>query len=886
MGSSNDDQQHAIERDRRLSALLAQALDLPTAQRTALLDRVREQDATLGAELADLLAADACSQPLLDAPLLAAATLPASGDHVGPYRLVRSLGRGGMGEVWLAERSNGGFTQTVALKLIRPGFDSRAVRERFLRERQILADLTHPHIARLLDGGTGSGGQPWFALEYVEGEPLTALAARLTLSARLRLFVQVCRAVHYAHSHLVIHRDLKPANILVTADGAPKLLDFGIATLLSDPAGRAGDTALTALSGRAATPEYAAPEQLAGGAVTTACDVYALGLVLYELLTGMRCDRGSAITPAPSAAAGNAVLRRALRGDLDTIVQRALAPEPPRRYASAEALAEDVERHLGGLPVTARRDSVGYRAGKFLRRHWLVASAAAAVVLALAAGLGAALWQAGVARAESQRAETVSAFLTDLFQSNDPDRAQGENPSARELLDRGALRAQDSLGANPDLGIALSGVIGTLYGELGAYDAAQPLLDRRIDAARQRYGENDPRTLRALLDRAHLDVLRYRFDAARPQIEHALAALERAQPGGADHADALGLRARIEMEKGEYPAALRDYRAAEAIRRGVFGAADRRTAETALGIADVEQRLGRYAAAEATMRAAIVELDADPATPLSLRSQARFRLAAIEKDAGRPREAELLLREMLPLLRNAWGADHERVADVLHDLGNTLRMQGKDADAVELQQQALAIYRRGYGASIATATALHDLGATLVALDRTREAEPLLVEAENMYRDKLGDAHAYVAMTRVSRARAARHAGDLARARELFADALARYERTLPAGNPVIETARDGLAEALLESGRAADAEPLERAVLANWRKQLGADDQRTAQAEVVLARARIALGDPAEARVLLGHAAPILAAKLGAQHPQSALASALLASFSAPLPN
>ena len=874
------------QRFQRLCELLENALELDDGQRARLLAQVARDEPDLHAELAAALAADASAQPLLDRALVSrdgeATELPAAGLSIGPYRLRECLGRGGMGEVWLAVRVQGEFAQTVALKLIRPGFDSRVVRERFLRERQILANLNHPHIARLLDGGTTATGQPWFALEYVEGEPITLHARALALRDRLRLFVRVCRAVQFAHARLVIHRDLKPANILVTANSEPRLLDFGIASLLSDPAGSAGNTALTELSGRAATPEYASPEQLAGGIVTTASDVYALGVVLYELLTGRRCAGNADAPTRPSAVASDQAQRRALRGDLDTIVLAALAAQPERRYPSAEALADDIERHLTHLPVLARRDSVAYRAGKFLQRHWIGAAATALVFAGLAGGFGIALWQVGVAREQSQRAEAVSAFLTELFESNDPDRAQGATVTARELLDHGARRVEDGLAGAPDLGIALMGVIGSLYADLGAYDASEKLLERRLQAARQRYGADDLRSLRAEVDRAGLDNRRYRFESARAPLQHALAGFAQRDPGSADHAEALLELARVEHETGHREDAERDYRTAQAIRRDVFGANDHRTASVAVDIAGIEEELGRYAEAEATMRAAIAILDADPATPLSSRSQARFRLAAIEKDRGHPEQAEILLREILPLVRQAWGENHVRVADVLHDLAITVRAQGDVTASLDLQQQALAIYRADYGDSVATATALHDLASTMVLLDRPREADPLLDEAARMYRAKLGDAHEYVAMVITTQARAARRAGDPLRAQVLFRDALLRYARALPATSPVIQNPRDGLAEVLLESGQPAAAEPLEREVIARWREQLGADDHRTVSAELVLARILIALDRADEARDVLSHAAPVLSRKFGADNPKAALARALSSSLDA----
>ncbi len=339
--------------------------------------------------------------------------------RVGPYRLLRELGRGGMGVVYLAERVEGGFEQRVVIKLIKRGMDSDAILRRFLRERQILAGLEHVNVARLFDGGVTDDGQPYFAMEYVDGKPLTAYCDErgLAVEQRLRLFEDACRAVQHAHGKLVVHRDLKPSNMLVTSEGQLKLLDFGIAKLLVE---EDDATALTQAGTRLLTPDYAAPEQVRGEPVTTATDVYALGVVLYELLTGRlpydgdrrgRTDVARAVCeveprPPSLAVASQPRLAKRLRGDLDTIVLKALSKEPSRRYASAEALAEDVRRHLAGHPVQARRDTMAYVAAKFVRRHKVGVAAAAVVTLSLLLGLVGTTWQAAVAARERDRART------------------------------------------------------------------------------------------------------------------------------------------------------------------------------------------------------------------------------------------------------------------------------------------------------------------------------------------------------------------------------------------------------------------------------------------------------------------------------------------------
>ncbi|HET9264211.1 MAG TPA: protein kinase [Vicinamibacterales bacterium] len=424
-----------------------------------------------------------------------------AGPHIGPYTLIREIGSGGMGTVYLAVR-NDEFRQRVALKVLKRGMDTDTIVRRFRNERQILASLEHPFIARLLDGGTTPDGLPYFAMEYVEGQRIVAYCDALGLdtNARIELFRKVCSAVQYAHQNLIIHRDIKPANVLVTWDGTPKLLDFGVAKLLN--AELAGETvAATVIGAQMMTPDYASPEQVRGEAATTATDVYSLGMLLYELLTGRRpyrldsrtpaeiarvvCDSvpvppstavtqvlhapeaGSAIVPetptgppSEKAAAGMERLRRRLAGDLDTIVLKALAKEPLRRYASVDQFSEDLHRHMAGLPVMARRDTFGYRATKFVRRNRLAVIAAALVFLALIAGIVGTTWQARAARRERVRAEQrfndvrqlANAFLFEVHDAIED--LPGSTPARRALVSKG-LEYLDKLardaGGMPDL---------------------------------------------------------------------------------------------------------------------------------------------------------------------------------------------------------------------------------------------------------------------------------------------------------------------------------------------------------------------------------------------------------------------------------------------------
>jgi tetratricopeptide (TPR) repeat protein/tRNA A-37 threonylcarbamoyl transferase component Bud32 len=446
------------ERWREAQRLFHEAREKPAAERSAFVAAASEGDAELAAEVASLLAADADSGGFLETP---AAPPEPLRTRVGPWQILQEIGHGGMGTVYLGERADGPFRKRVAVKVVRRGMDTEAVLKRFRQERQILAGLEHPNIARLLDGGNTDDGLPYLVMEYVEGEPLTAWCARrgLDVPERLALFRTICATVQFAHQNLVVHRDLKPGNITVTADGTPKLLDFGVAKLLNaDLAGTTRD--LTVAGGGAFTPEYASPEQLRGERITTASDVWSLGVLLYELLAGVRPFGAAGAPPGevakavletepekPSAAAaraGDERTRRRLEGDLDTIVLKALRKEPERRYASAEQFSEDLRRHLEGAPVKARRDTFTYRTGKFLARHRAAAAAAALVLVALVGGILATARQARIARAERARAdrrlEDVRKLAGSfLFEFHDAIVTLPGSTPARELVVRRAL---------------------------------------------------------------------------------------------------------------------------------------------------------------------------------------------------------------------------------------------------------------------------------------------------------------------------------------------------------------------------------------------------------------------------------------------------------------
>jgi eukaryotic-like serine/threonine-protein kinase len=480
------------ERWQRLEELFHAMLALPSESRAASLSAACGDDVEMRVEVQRLLQADAHASAFVDGAAAGlegvAATVLPDGAPIGAYRIVRELGRGGMGTVYLGERADAQFEMRVAIKVIKRGMDSDAVLQRFRHEQQILAGLEHPYIARLLDGGTTGEGLPYFVMEYVDGQPIDEYCRtrQLSIDARLKLIRQVCAAVSYAHQHLVVHRDIKPQNILVTADGVPKLLDFGIAKLL-DP-GENASIAATEFGAQVMTPQYASPEQLRGERVTTVSDVYALGVLQYELLAGARpydvTGKSSAESclivvdtevTKPSATAarrGDDVLCRRLRGDLDSIVITAMRKDPAERYGSVALLDDDIRRHLERLPVVARGDSWTYRAARFVRRRKLGVAAAAAIVITLVGGVIATSWQARVARAERVRAERrfndVRKLANSvLFDYHDAIEALPGSTAVRERLVRDAQAYLDSLAAEASGDPALQRELAAAYDRLG-----------------------------------------------------------------------------------------------------------------------------------------------------------------------------------------------------------------------------------------------------------------------------------------------------------------------------------------------------------------------------------------------------------------------------------
>jgi serine/threonine protein kinase/tetratricopeptide (TPR) repeat protein len=768
------------DRWQQIKAVLDEALEREEAARTAFLDAACQGDGELRQEVESLLASEAEIGDFIETPVFRihreeAETLTA-GERIGAYRVVSELGRGGMGSVYLAERADEEFDQRVAIKLVRRGMDTEEILRRFRSERQILAHLAHPNIAKLFDGGTTEDGRPYFVMENVEGRPVDEYCdgRKLPTRERLELFRSVCSAVHFAHQNLVVHRDLKPGNILVTADGVPKLLDFGIAKLL-DP----DQEAFTRADVRPMTPEYASPEQVRGETITTSSDVYSLGVLLYVLLTGHSPYRpatrdpqslAKAICetdpPRPSSAVGRAgerkrpdgsmaeltpesvsqvrdgeerILRRRLSGDLDNIVLMAMQKDPQRRYASVDQLSNDIGRHLEGLPVIARKDTLRYRARKFVGRH-KVGVALAAVVLLMIVGFSVTvtvLLQRAVR--ERQKAEVVSEFLVNIFTSSDPQEAHGEKITARELLDNGVNKIDQGLAGQPELRAALTETMGRAYRGLGLYQQSRELLEKSLHLYRGALATDDLRIAYNLHNLATLLRIMGEEAAAEPLIGEALEIQSKqGDTQNLEYAVGLNNLGAYHEEREQLDQAQELYEESLEIKKILPEADPEDIAKSLNNLGKLAQARGDYKTAERyyqeslEMRRKLAKGRPDPDVALALNN-----LASLLEDRGDQAEAEKLYRETLAMRRKLLGDRHPNVATSLNNLAFILLAEGHPQEAEPLAREALSIAdERLPAVHTIRGTFLRNLAAVLVAQGKGGEAETLVREALAIFHEK------------------------------------------------------------------------------------------------------------------------------------------------------
>ncbi|MCP4659330.1 MAG: serine/threonine protein kinase [bacterium] len=764
------------ERWQQVKAILGDALELPPAKRAAFLEQTCGEDPALRQEVESLLELTEQSTDFIEESAFPMPTLHseipgdlATGLRIGHYRALRLLARGGMGSVYLAVRADD-FEKQVALKLIKRGMDSEEIVRRFRNERQILANLDHPNIARILDGGTTDDDRPYFVMEYVEGEPIDQYcdARKLSTRERLELFRKVCAALHFAHQNLVVHRDLKPSNILITADGVPKLLDFGIAKLLSSES--TYQTLATGPACRPMTLKYASPEQVREQPVTTASDVYSLGVLFYQLLTGRlpceldhcrllesmrviyeedptkpslvvrRREKIPAADGTPCELTPESVsrtrdgdprkLRRRLSGDVDSIALMAMRKEPQRRYGSAEQFSEDIRRHLQGRPVIAHKATLTYRAAKFARRHkWRLAAAAAMLLLSVGFGINRSFLVRKIS-VEKDRAEEVVAFLVDLFRASNPDEAKGKPLTAREVLDRGRTRIEARLEDEPEIRATLLETLGEVYGNLGHYAEARELREESLRVVREYCTGDHPELAKAINNLAAAHFRLGDYGKAEPLFREAIAMRRRLRLEDIKHVKSMNTLASILMYRGEYAEAEELYRRGLAIRLESRGSEDSNVTTSLRSLATLFYIKGDFERAEPLLLDALTirwrtvgPKSTTTATVLS--SLGRLRYAG-----GDLKEAEVLFEEALAIRRERLGEDHLYVALTKKDLASLLLAKGDAATAGVLLTQALeALYRTKSEGDRAIADAESVLGAYLVVVGRYEEAEPCLIES-------------------------------------------------------------------------------------------------------------------------------------------------------------
>lgn len=778
-----------------------------------------------------------------------------TGELIGPYRVLRVLGSGGMGDVLLAERDDRQFKQQVAIKLVRRGV-SAAVQARLKVERQILASLDHPNIARLLDGGTTTDGTPYIVMEYIEGEPIDAYCDqhKLNIEARLKLFLTVCSAVQCAHQSLIVHRDLKPSNILVTRDGTVKLLDFGIAKIIDDRP-LLHTLAVTQLDMRVMTPDHASPEQVRGDLITTASDVYCLGVLLFELLSGSRpytvksqrlSEIEAAICDQPPKVLGAALrdgdadalcelrsttrvkLRRDLAGELAHIVGTALRKEPERRYASVEQFGADIRRYLAGRPIIACKDSWQYRSGKFVRRHAVAVSFGIVSAVGLIVFSAVTAIQANRIAREQARAEQVSTFLIDMFKQADPSHSRGEDITVREMLAIGTRKIETDLAEQPATRANMLATLGTVYSDLGLYDESTRLLQDSLAVRQALFGNEHHETADTMVRLGDTLVQRGEFAAAEPLLKQALT-IHRRESGDNSVQVAAVLRS--------------------------------------LGVLKRQQQ--QFDAAEIDLRQSLAILEAQRQVPHAELWETLNSLAILLDANGDAKGAEALFRQSLALTKDAMGHDHPATAYTTQNLGVAVQKQGRLAEAEPLFRESLALYQKLFGSQHPeTLAALANFGSFLHRKKDLDEAERIFRDVLALDRTVRGENHRYVGYDQVNLGLLLHDKEQYAAAEAAFRAGLQVYARSVPADHQYVAVARRSLGITLVALNRSQEAERELRESIAVFRATLPADHTQVLATESALGKALLEQRRYKEAEPLLRESYRQLLAARGAEHP------------------
>ncbi len=849
------------ERWQRVRALFDEAVSRPAGGRNAFLEQACPNDPALRREVESLLEAHREENSRVGDVIRRAADSASSplrvGTRLGPYRVLEAIGEGGMGSVYLAERSDGAFVLKVAIKVVRGGLDSTRVLERFHEERRILAALDHPNIARVLDGGTTPDGLPYLVMEYVAGQAIDAYcdAHQLGIAERVALFRSICDAVDHAHRQLVVHRDIKPANVLVTHDGVPKLLDFGIAKLLEP---RPGNAALTAPDMRPMTPEFASPEQIRGEPVTTATDVHALGILLYLLLTGRHPFRHAAGTPS---ALETAVLEsdpespRTASGDLDNIILKALAKEPERRYASAAEFATDLGRQAKGHPVLARPSTFRYRAGKFVRRNAVGVTLAAAFLVTVLGASGfsiAAYLRADRMRVEAEtqrdRLQEVNAFLAATFRAASPEERQSsEEVTAREILDAAALRVDQDLGDRPEIAAAIQAELGRRFHDLGLLDRAGDLLHRAV-ASYEQAGELG--TVEGSTAQLWLAQVR-EAEGDRDRAAELLREVSDRAPGF--DPDEMGVVFEARQALGRVRTGAGDFEAARVLFESLLEDFDRpiyrdlpdlavRRGGVANDLGLLHERLGNYEEAERYLRVFLEVSTRERGENHSVTGEAWANLAFVLNRAGRMEEGVECARRALAIQRETLGDDHLQVANSRINLADALAGVGGVEEAETLYSLVLATYRRIYGEDHPRiGTVLNNSGIAQLNQGEPERALPKFQEAARIYGEAFGAEHQYTAIARHNIVRALYAAGRTNAAEQAGLANLALRRKILDPDHPDIVRSRTLLARIVRDRGAAEECVTLSRDAVRSARAQLAPGHPVRMGAQRTLARC---LGD------------------------------------------
>ncbi|MBV8552552.1 MAG: serine/threonine protein kinase [Acidobacteriaceae bacterium] len=829
----------SAERWQQVDSLFQRSLEVDPSKRTAFLNEACRDDLELRNAVERWLAHDDKPLGLLKTPVEEAAReLTFIGRRIGSYVLLRVLGEGGMGRVFLAARADQQYQQFVAIKLMHAAlWQSETMLQRFQRERQILANLSHPNIARLLDGGMTSDGSPYLVMEYVDGTPIGEYCRQKSPStkAKLEIFRKVCLAVEYAHKNLVVHRDIKPANVLVNEEGTPKLLDFGIAKLL-DPDNEGQMLPKTRPTERLMTPEYASPEQLTGEPITTATDVYGLGVLLYELLAGEHPFAEQTANPVemarqicevdprpPSAVAVRSPERaysevRELKGDLDHIVLMTMRKEPERRYSSAAELAADVSAYLNGYPVIACSNSWGYRARKFARRHLAALLTAGAFVFVLIMAAGVSIRQSIRANREAAMAQAVNNFLqNDLLaqasaaSQSRPRTKPDPHLEVRTALDRAAVRVAGKFDRQPEVEAAVRNTIGQAYMDLGLYPKARVQLQRALELNRRALGIENPNTLKTVSYLGRIALLQGKYSEAEALTRQAL--------------------------EGQ---------------RRVLGPENPDTLRSMNNLATVYGEAGKYAQAEA-LHSEILEIDRrvlGPENPDTLRSM--YTLGLVYLDQDKYPQAKALYSQLLDIQRRVLGPEHPDTLSSMTNLATSYWYQGKYAQAEALYGQTLQIDRRVLGAEHPnTLTSMSNLALVYESQGKYAQADVLYNQTVEIERRVLGAEHPNTLRSVNSLANVYGDEGKYAQAEALHIQLLEIERRVLGAEHPNTLDALSDFALMYQRQGKYALAETYAAQTLAARRHALGSEDANTIASAADLALAYVSQRKFAESEPL-----------------------------------